>query len=75
MECWFCIKSGDQPRKCHLTSSEGSFVIEERANWTARNGALGLTWTLEEDRHDCSECKHRLTCLLDHECDRTFESR
>ncbi len=50
------------------------FELEE-----CKNGMLGVKTAIigpqESDKLDCSECKHRLTCLMDSTAARTFEDK
>ena len=64
--------------KCFCTNQEITFNNFD-AVWPAKykigRGTFADLAIARTEKHDCNQCKHKLVCMMDPNCDRRYESR
>ncbi len=62
--------------KFYKDGTEQWFEIWPPPTWTARQTVLmPVSLLTTEQKHNCNECKHNFACMVQLDCNRTFESK
>ena len=61
----------------YYRNADGYWARRLKAGGVINSKLAGIDWTPKKEREmeDCTKCKHKLRCLIDRDCDSTFESR